>query len=93
MSYSYSITYKREDGTTGGVMGGREGLLDTISGCNHDIEYYRQLGYTVAVDYVVENCPDCKGEGDRAHRTNKFKRIKCKRCKGAGTIQNLKGAA
>ena len=96
MSYTYSLTYKREDGTTGGMSGGRETLIDTIIGCQHDIEYYKGMGYTVVVDYLVQNCGECKGAGDRQHKSNRFKRIKCKCCKGAGTLQGItiaKGAA
>jgi DnaJ-class molecular chaperone len=85
--FDYSLTYTRQDGTRGGLMAGRPTLDETLLDCEQSTQYYVDLGYLVAVDYVRELCPECHGGGDRAHKTNRFKRVKCKRCFGSGHLQ------
>lgn len=90
--FSYSLTYQNQEGREAGMIGGCETLAGTIADCAKMVAYYRDLHYTVAIDYVRECCPDCSGAGNVANKRNKFLRKPCKACKGSGAKQILKSA-
>jgi hypothetical protein len=83
-SWSYYLTYTREDGSEGGLAsGGFAGLPECVADAAHYAQYYMALGYRVRISDVSAQCSACFGTGTVA---GKRKRIGCKSCKGVGAV-------
>jgi len=83
------FSYVRPDNSVGATLSHTDTREQLDTRLESDRKYYIRLGYNLRPADVREVCKECCGAGDRQHKTNRFRRIKCKACKATGVVRDM----
>lgn len=81
---SATIRYRRPDGSEGAVIVGGDTRDDLREAMDRDVAYYVGIGYQIVGAQVHEVCAECHGDGERPHRRQRLRRVRCPSCRGTG---------